>query len=210
MLRGLLRSRLLLTAATRGIIIFALSGFPWDLLKVVARFTRWIMHRGNQKSAALTQTVSAPTRCWSEEGIYPGGAFGRNYDHRHPDCDLVAGGAGRPRGRTATQCRNNLKQLSLGVWNVNSSTASSQRRLGALVGGDLDRGFGYAQPGGWIYNILPYIEQQTLTTLAGRSRHGQSQQDDRQHATDGDSADGAILSYPPQYNRRSQLLHSRQ
>jgi prepilin-type N-terminal cleavage/methylation domain-containing protein len=31
--------------------------------------------------------------------------------------------------------------------------------------GDPDRGFGPGQPGGWIYNILPYIEEQSLREL---------------------------------------------
>jgi hypothetical protein len=32
--------------------------------------------------------------------------------------------------------------------------------------GDADRGFGKDQPGGWIYNILPFIEQNALHDLA--------------------------------------------
>ena len=31
--------------------------------------------------------------------------------------------------------------------------------------GDPDRGFGKRQPGGWIYSILPYLEQQALFNL---------------------------------------------
>jgi hypothetical protein len=33
--------------------------------------------------------------------------------------------------------------------------------------GDPDRGFGQAQPGGWVYNVLPYLEQAELRR-AGR------------------------------------------
>ncbi len=33
--------------------------------------------------------------------------------------------------------------------------------------GDADRGTDWRQPGGWIYNVLPYIEQQRCTRSAG-------------------------------------------
>ena len=59
-----------------------------------------------------------------------------------------------------TQCRNNLKQLALGCLNHESIT----KRLptngwGTYWTGDADLGFGQHQPGGWLYNVLPYIEQ---------------------------------------------------
>ena len=61
-----------------------------------------------------------------------------------------------------TQCKNNLKQLALGCLNHEQRRAVSHRRLGCDWTGDADRGTDWRQPGGWIYNILPYIEQQTL------------------------------------------------
>src|SRR5690606_17517728 len=37
-----------------------------------------------------------------------------------------------------------------------------------------DRGFGPEQPGGWIYNILPFIEEESLHSLGGRPADRQS------------------------------------
>jgi prepilin-type N-terminal cleavage/methylation domain-containing protein/prepilin-type processing-associated H-X9-DG protein len=64
------------------------------------------------------------------------------------------------------QCANNLKQLSLGCLNH----ATQVRRLptdgwGWLWVGDPDRGTDHRQPGGWGYNVLPYIEQANLHDL---------------------------------------------
>ena len=61
------------------------------------------------------------------------------------------------------QCRNHLKQLALGCLQHESIT----KRLptggwGWVWTGDPDLGTDRRQPGGWIYNILPYIEQQAL------------------------------------------------
>ena len=61
------------------------------------------------------------------------------------------------------QCKNNLKQLALGCLQHESLT----KRLptggwGYVWTGDADRGTNWRQPGGWFYNILPYIEQQAL------------------------------------------------
>ncbi|MCH2113302.1 MAG: DUF1559 domain-containing protein [Pirellulales bacterium] len=65
-----------------------------------------------------------------------------------------------------TQCLNHLKQIGLGSMShhdVHSHFPSGG--WGFLWVGDPDRGFGEAQPGGWAYNILPFIEQQTLHDL---------------------------------------------
>ncbi len=63
-------------------------------------------------------------------------------------------------------CKNNLKQLALGWLNHESTTGHLPTGgWGALWVGDPDRGFGANQPGGWLYNELPFIEQQALYDL---------------------------------------------
>jgi prepilin-type N-terminal cleavage/methylation domain-containing protein len=64
------------------------------------------------------------------------------------------------------QCKNNLKQLAL-------ATRSHLANKGHFpangwnyrYAGDPDKGFGREQPGGWHYNILPFIEQSNLREL---------------------------------------------
>ena len=66
----------------------------------------------------------------------------------------------------AASCRNNLKQLSLAV-------AQHEQHLGHFPTGgwgwrwvgDPDRGFGRRQPGGWFYNILPYMDLQAVRDI---------------------------------------------
>jgi len=64
------------------------------------------------------------------------------------------------------QCSNNLKQLSLGCLqheHINGWLPTGG--WGFPWVGDPDRGFGVRQPGGWCYNVLPYIEQEPLHDL---------------------------------------------
>jgi prepilin-type N-terminal cleavage/methylation domain-containing protein len=61
------------------------------------------------------------------------------------------------------QCGNNLKQLAL-------AALQHEQHQGFLPSGgwgpnwvgDANRGFGKRQPGGWVYNVLPYCDQQPL------------------------------------------------
>jgi len=61
------------------------------------------------------------------------------------------------------QCTNNLKQLSLGALNHESTFKHfPSSGLGSKWVGDPNFGSGRKQPGGWIYNTLPFIEEQTI------------------------------------------------
>lgn len=65
-----------------------------------------------------------------------------------------------------TQCNNQIRQLALGC------TIHEQYRgfyptggWGHAWVGNPDRGFDAKQPGGWIYNLLPFIEQANIHSL---------------------------------------------
>ena len=65
-----------------------------------------------------------------------------------------------------SQCKNNLKQIGLGYLNhhdVNKFFPTGG--WGYFWVGDPDHGSGKDQPGGWAYNLLTYIEEQSLHDL---------------------------------------------
>jgi len=63
-------------------------------------------------------------------------------------------------------CRNNLKQLSLACLNHELTLKHLPTSgWGWRWQGDSNKGFGLNQPGGWSFNILPYIEESAVRTL---------------------------------------------
>jgi prepilin-type processing-associated H-X9-DG protein len=78
---------------------------------------------------------------------------------------LPAVQAARETARRA-QCINNLKQISL-AWIMHAETHGYLPTAGWWGDwvGDPDRGFDSRQPGGWIYNILPFVEQQQIRDM---------------------------------------------
>ena len=70
--------------------------------------------------------------------------------------------AARESGR-AQVCRNNLRQLAVASLNhVAAHGHLPTGGWGASWTGDPDRGYAERQPGGWTYNLLPFLELQAL------------------------------------------------
>lgn len=73
-----------------------------------------------------------------------------------------------------SKCTNNLKNLTLGM--INHESTHSQLPASGWSGhwtGDPDRGSGEEQPGGWLYCILPFIEETALHDM-GLGETGQA------------------------------------
>lgn len=64
------------------------------------------------------------------------------------------------------QCQNQLKQIALAMLlHEQAHKHFPTAGWGGAWVGDPDRGFAQNQPGGWVYNILPFIEQDALRKL---------------------------------------------
>ncbi len=75
---------------------------------------------------------------------------------------LPAINAAREAGRR-TSCRNNLKQMGLACQNhINEQGIFPTGGWGWNWAGDPNMGFKIGQPGGWTFNILPYMEFKDL------------------------------------------------
>ncbi|HZZ29074.1 MAG TPA: DUF1559 domain-containing protein [Pirellulales bacterium] len=71
------------------------------------------------------------------------------------------------------ECKNHLKQIGL-AWE-NHHTAQKfypTGGWGSNWAGDPDQGFDKHQPGGWAYNILPYLEERYIHDVGKAMRYG--------------------------------------
>jgi prepilin-type N-terminal cleavage/methylation domain-containing protein len=76
-----------------------------------------------------------------------------------------------------SQCKNNLRQIGLGMLNYESARKEFPAGgWGFRWMGDPDAGSGPRQPGGWVFQVAPYLEQ-TNVTLLGKGTKGQAKYD---------------------------------
>lgn len=67
----------------------------------------------------------------------------------------------------ASECKNHLRQIGLAAaMHHDAHQHLPTNGWGYRWVGQRDRGFGRSQPGGWIFNLLPFVEQSDLRNLA--------------------------------------------
>lgn len=65
-----------------------------------------------------------------------------------------------------TQCLNNLRQIAIASnAHVQAQGHFPSNGWGYLWTGEPERGYGPEQPGGWIYNLLPWLEQAAIRDI---------------------------------------------
>ena len=77
-----------------------------------------------------------------------------------------------------SQCQNHLKQMITGMLlHENTHGHYPVGGYDPTHSGDPDLGFGAKAPGGWTYNLLPYIEETTMHSMgAGLTGAAKQQQ----------------------------------
>src|SRR6185312_7384156 len=61
------------------------------------------------------------------------------------------------------QCKNHLRQISLACLNYeNANKEFPAGGWGFLWMGDPDRGVGRGQPGGWVFQVTSYLEEESV------------------------------------------------
>ncbi|MCA9260925.1 MAG: DUF1559 domain-containing protein [Planctomycetales bacterium] len=66
-----------------------------------------------------------------------------------------------------TTCQNNLRQIAIATLNhENTHGHFPTGGWGWFWAGDPDRGFGRDQPGGWMFNVMPFMEANNAYSLA--------------------------------------------
>jgi prepilin-type N-terminal cleavage/methylation domain-containing protein/prepilin-type processing-associated H-X9-DG protein len=67
-----------------------------------------------------------------------------------------------------SQCKNNVRQIAVGCLNYESTHKMFPRGgWGWQWMGDPDKGYGAQQPGGWIFQTAPYLEEVNVTLVGG-------------------------------------------
>jgi prepilin-type N-terminal cleavage/methylation domain-containing protein/prepilin-type processing-associated H-X9-DG protein len=65
-----------------------------------------------------------------------------------------------------SQCKNNLKQIATGCINhENTHKVFPRNGWGWRWMGDPDKGYGPQQPGSWVYQSLPYLEEEAVAIV---------------------------------------------
>jgi len=97
---------------------------------------------------------------------------------------LPAVQAARESGRIAA-CRNHLRQLSVGwLSHLHAHGFFPSSGWGWNWTGEADRGFGKTQPGGWAYDVLPYVGEVAVHQLdAGLTGSAQRREASQRTAT---------------------------
>jgi prepilin-type processing-associated H-X9-DG protein len=103
-----------------------------------------------------------------------------------------------------SQCKNNLKQLALGCLNHHDTHKFFPTGgWGYTYVGDPDRGYDKDQPGGWIYNVLTYIEEGALHDLGADGDPAVMSRTQRERARDVVTSPLTIINCPSRRQTRT-------